>query len=304
MLMKNQVLINEKNQEELFDPKQQGILYEMYEDHLDTFFNRYVPWHWHTLLEFVYVTAGSVEYHLPEGMKVIQKGEALFVNSSVMHMVKPLNGQPGCVMQTVLFDHHFLSGSYNSIIEQKYFLPLIQCSDVPVYLIVPDSSDSIRMVNELISAFHEDQEQANGFEFQVQHHLANLWTLLLKETKPLIALSPHKNNASIERLKAMITYIKENYQEKIGLQDIAAAANISKRECCRCFQKNLFLTPTDYLNRYRINMAAQLLTQTPKSVLTISEECGFSSGSYFSKTFQKNMNCSPKEFQKQNFISK
>jgi len=43
-------------------------------------------------------------------------------------------------------------------------------------------------------------------------------------------------------------------------------------------------------------MAADLLSGTAKSIIEISEECGFSSPSYFGKVFKESMGCTPKEY--------
>ncbi|WP_394916419.1 helix-turn-helix domain-containing protein [uncultured Robinsoniella sp.] len=75
-------------------------------------------------------------------------------------------------------------------------------------------------------------------------------------------------------------------------------ANISTRECSRCFQRCIKLSPMNYLNEHRIRMAAQMLLQTNKSIMTISECCGFSSSSYFGKIFQDYMGCTPKNYRK------
>jgi AraC-like DNA-binding protein len=43
-------------------------------------------------------------------------------------------------------------------------------------------------------------------------------------------------------------------------------------------------------------MAADLLADSAKSIIEISEECGFSSPSYFGKVFREAMGCTPKEY--------
>ena len=93
----------------------------------------------------------------------------------------------------------------------------------------------------------------------------------------------------MERLKTMMQFIHACYGEKITLEQIAASAGISPRECSRCFQRCIKISPMNYLNDYRVRMAARLLSQTGRTILSISEQCGFSSSSYFGKLFQKTM---------------
>nr|MCR5685343.1 helix-turn-helix domain-containing protein [Lachnospiraceae bacterium] len=56
--------------------------------------------------------------------------------------------------------------------------------------------------------------------------------------------------------------------------------------------------PMDYLNQYRVRMAADALRMTAKPIAIIGEECGFASDSYFGKTFRQYMYCSLREYRK------
>ena len=60
----------------------------------------------------------------------------------------------------------------------------------------------------------------------------------------------------------------------------------------------LHTTPVEFLNRYRVHLAAELLLDTAKSITEISRECGFGSNSYFSKVFQRTMHCMPKDYRR------
>lgn len=292
----------DEHRRELLEQRQPSVPYHVHEDNLDLFFNHEIPWHWHTLLEFSYILEGEIEYHWSEGICTVRAGQALFINSNTMHKLQPANGQSGCRLRTILFDQHFLSGAYNSTLEQKYFLPVLQCADIQVYPILPDHEQGALMVAALLRAMSSDGEARPGGEFQVQRYMADLWMLLFEQTRVLREHSLPKNGVSVERLKEMITYIRSHFAEEIALSDIAAAAGIGERECLRCFRKTLSISPVAYLNQYRVHMAAQALVQTTKTVLAVSEECGFSSNSYFTKVFRKIMHCTPKEFQQRGGI--
>lgn len=49
----------------------------------------------------------------------------------------------------------------------------------------------------------------------------------------------------------------------------------------------------DYLNTYRLKMAANLLRGTDRTVTEIALSCGFNHLSYFSKTFLQTYGCTP-----------
>ena len=68
----------------------------------------------------------------------------------------------------------------------------------------------------------------------------------------------------------------------------------------RFFKKHMGLTSIQYINNYRLEKAAYLLTSTNNSIMDISLEVGFDNLSYFNKLFKKKYNITPKEFRFKN----
>jgi two-component system response regulator YesN len=67
---------------------------------------------------------------------------------------------------------------------------------------------------------------------------------------------------------------------------------------CRYFHKVTGQTITEYLKRYRIDKAKQLLAQNEKSITWIAYEVGFESHSYFDRIFRKVTKLTPQEFRR------
>ncbi|MCR5107689.1 MAG: helix-turn-helix transcriptional regulator, partial [Lachnospiraceae bacterium] len=61
------------------------------------------------------------------------------------------------------------------------------------------------------------------------------------------------------------------------------------------------MSPIEYLNRYRIRVAAGRLAESDDPISIIAEECGFLSDSYFSKMFKNMMKVSPREYRNNAF---
>jgi AraC-like DNA-binding protein len=58
------------------------------------------------------------------------------------------------------------------------------------------------------------------------------------------------------------------------------------------------MSPIDFLNSYRLRKAAEMLHEGLLSLTEISDKTGFSSYSYFSKSFKKHFGVTPKEYVK------
>lgn len=265
---------------------------------LDSFIGRGL--HWHPSLEIDYVTEGLIEYQLAAGETILlEKGDALFINSNVMHSAKSAKKDKHGSIYAFLFGGEFISGIFGGLLDQKYILPLHQSPDVPFYVIRSHNPRHIHILDLLLRLPRLSEEEKFGYEFNIRHILCKIWLLLLKETEetPNRRMTARRNEDS-ERLKKMIQYIQEHYMEKISLKQISAAAGLSERECNRCFQRYVNMTPILYLNHFRVRMAAQMLLHTDKSIFSISELCGFSSNSYFGRVFKEMTGKTPHAFRK------
>ncbi len=256
-----------------------------------------IPWHWHTAFEVDYITDGAMEYRTTDKTVLLQKGELLFLNTGVLHSCKVVGNEP-LKEHTHLFDMHFLSGMYNSVFEEKYFLPISRNSAIQIWHVRPDSFEHIKMIEAVLKAAELSRTEPEGYEFDLRASLCDFWRLLFKDTEAVRGTATQINAADTERIKLMMEYIQENCSERLTLESIAASANISERECSRCFRRSLNMSAIEYLTQCRVRKAADLLLDTSAGIIDISEECGFSSPSYFGKVFREQMGCTPKEYRK------
>jgi AraC-like DNA-binding protein len=257
-----------------------------------------IPWHWHNVFEINYVIKGELSWQTPDHSYLVSKGEIDFLNTGVLHTCSAIGDTP-CEYYTILFDMHFLSGMYNSIYEEKYILPVMRNSALQLWQVKPDSLQHLKMIETVLRTVEISREEPFAFEFDLRNLLSDFWKMLLLDTEEIRAQASdviRTSSTDTERLKLMTRYIKEHCGEKLTLEDIAAAADISTRECTRCFARCINTSPIVYLTQTRLSMAADLLSGSAKSIIEISEECGFSSPSYFGKVFREAMGCTPKEY--------
>lgn len=95
-----------------------------------------------------------------------------------------------------------------------------------------------------------------------------------------------------------ITYIEQHYHSDIKLEQLADYCHISKNYLSSLFHKEVKLSLSDYLKRFRIDKACNLLSNKNLSILEISERCGFQSSDYFSKVFREIKNETPTQYRK------
>lgn len=94
-------------------------------------------------------------------------------------------------------------------------------------------------------------------------------------------------------MKQMLNWIHLHYSERILLEDIAQAGQLSRSECCRYFKQVLKKSPMNYVTDYRIQRSLILLQQPESTVTNVAYQVGFNSTSYFIDKFRKLMNMTP-----------
>lgn len=283
------------NNHETVPVASEGFPYVCIRTELDRYAEKSISWHWHDALEVAYLEEGAARVMTPDQEMMLNKGNAVFINSSVLHSYQAVDNC-SCVLYAQLFGIHLLTGMYNSVFEEKYCSPVIRNSSLQAWKIHPESMTTVRMMESVLNGIELTTQENNGYEFEIRTELGRFWLGLLKETEQFRMQAPIRNSADVERMKKMMDYVAAHYAEKVKLEEIAAAAGVSTRECTRCFRRCINSTPTDYLTQTRVRMAAELLGQTDRSILEISENCGFSSASYFSKVFREAYGCTPNAY--------
>ena len=93
-----------------------------------------------------------------------------------------------------------------------------------------------------------------------------------------------------------LTYIIGHYTEQITVRSLANISNMSESNFYAAFKKHIGNSPIAYLNRYRLSVAAEKLTQTDNTVSEISYSVGINDPLYFSKLFKKTYGMTSKEY--------
>lgn len=257
-----------------------------------------VPWHWHEEVEFNYVEKGSVELSTTDQTYCFREGEGFFINTNVLCAMRGKTDELPGILESHLFHPVFLSGHFRSIYETKYMEPLLQNRNVDVIAFRNREERQRKILRKLREA--ADIQKNENMEFRIRNLFSEIWLMLLEEAEYQEQEKTPAKLVNQERVQNMISYIQQNYQERIRLEDIAAAAAVSRRECIRCFQSSIQKTPFEYLLEYRLEMAERLLQNTELPIGEIALQTGFTDSAYFGKMFKKYRGMSPGQYRRQN----
>jgi signal transduction histidine kinase/AraC-like DNA-binding protein/DNA-binding response OmpR family regulator len=104
-------------------------------------------------------------------------------------------------------------------------------------------------------------------------------------------------------VKRAAAYVHQNYTRPIARWELAQEVGASEDYLSRVFNRELGLSPWEYLNRYRIYQAKDLLRRTNDSINSIAQQVGFHDQKYFSRVFRNLTGSGPKEFRERSEAS-
>ena len=95
------------------------------------------------------------------------------------------------------------------------------------------------------------------------------------------------------------TWLAEHAIESVSLAKLAHIAHMSVRSFSRAFKEATGLTPVQYHQRLRLEVAAMLLQNSDLSIEAIATQCGFDDARHFRRLWQRHFEVSPSVTRKQ-----
>ena len=255
-------------------------------------------WHWHPEIEITYVQKGTMCYKVNHMVYHLKEGDIVFNNSGALRS-GTMENQKDCAYIPVTFDSRLIYGFFQSTVNSKYVDPVIQDSMLPAICIDQSEPWHKPFREYLLRIIDLDEKKPDFYELDITICLQSMWRLLLEH----ITYEPQasrENSLEYDRIKKILSYIEENYQNKITLNDIAGHIHLCESECTRLFKRHMNTTLFAFLQEYRIERSLEFL-QDDQPVSAVADKAGFSDPNYYSKVFAKIKGCSPREYRKHRF---
>ena len=249
-----------------------------------------VSLHWHSQMEVILVRSGSGTITVSNREISICQGSLLPIMPGEMHAIARTSCNP-LVYEDFLFSLEFLDASdpddwcrthvLQRLVNHELFLPRPILQTSPMH---QELAYFLHKANEACTA------REGGYSMQIKAYL--LLFLQCLYAHRIKAAAPSESGHE-DIVRNTISFVKANYRHSISIDEAAAAAGFSRNHFMRVFHQETGETFITYLNRYRLEVAANLLRSTNSSVNDIAVESGFDNFSYFIRLFKKQYHTSP-----------
>ncbi len=247
-----------------------------------------MPLHWHRELEIIRVKSGRLTLFLNNMEYILERGDTVFVGPGVLHRGEPED----CVYECLVFDLNMLC-RYSSGRIADLILPLIIGSAEIERLCPPEDTELASTVGGLFSAV---EGRKDFYQIEVFSLVAKTVYLLYKNGHVTLRAASKRSDRQRDTMAELLDYIEKNLTSKITLTELSRVSGINEKYLCRFFKEFSGYTPTDYVNRMRVERAVNEMTVGGKSITDAAFDSGFNELSYFSRIFKKYMGLTPREF--------
>ncbi len=103
-------------------------------------------------------------------------------------------------------------------------------------------------------------------------------------------------SVDVAAVRRAIAYIGDNPDRAISLQELAAAAGLSRFHFGRVFKHHLGMSPARYVEWTRIEQAKALIVNAEMSLAAVAQAVGFADQSHFSRRFRFHEGRTPATF--------
>lgn len=225
----------------------------------------YYPMHFHNNFEINYVSEGELQLTLDSRNFTVTAGEAVIIFPKQLHMYIRDKHSKTCVIE--------FSSDMISSFAKKY------------EGLLPENN-----ILHGVSVFKDKFLTENLFT--QKGILYEIFGMLEENT----AFKKEVYSKDLQFLHKILLFVDENYMHDCSLEAASKALKYSYSYVSKKFTQYMKMSYTEYLNRYRVDRAATLLTSNSELPISrVSSECGFDSLCSFNRNFKKYAGKTPSE---------
>lgn len=254
----------------------------------------FVPQHWHDELEWVYVDTGILDLTIRGQAYVLHPGDFCFVNSGELHEIRS-SGES--YHHAIVFHPNLLDFAVYDICQHDFIGPVTNGKMLFPYA---KTAFSVALKKEILSHMQSivnlTQKPSKCAALDIKIHIFVVLELLFRSEAMIENPATTRTETSLNHLKRVIGYIEKNYASAISLDELAKIAYMSSSYFCHYFRKEIGRPPIAFINEFRIEKAAKMLSETDLQISQIALSVGFDNYSYFIRKFREYKNVTPKEY--------
>lgn len=254
---------------------------------------RMVPVHWHEEMELISVKKGSGQVILDLQPYPVEAGDLVVVFPGKLHGIRQ---KPGCAMEyeNIIFRLDMLIPALPDRCSTEYLLPLL-AGQGPGSYVCSCGQPEFPAVQELIGRLDQlSGSRPAGYELAVKGLFFALLFLILHGRQSDGGKGAEGRFQG--KMKLVLKEVENRYDEPLTVKEMADMCGYSASHFMKFFRQQMGTSFVEYLNDYRLLMAARMLISTEETVTEIARLSGFDQPSYFNRLFRRKYGMTPSQY--------
>ena len=177
-------------------------------------------------------------------------------------------------------------------------LKALRAQGCTAYVIILTAYDNFSYVQSALRLGAVDYLLKPFHDGDLENAITRVQQRMKPEAAEIAPLGIVRKGDKSKYVQEAMDYISAHYNDPdISVGTVAQSLNISEGYLSHTFKKETDYTLLNYLTRYRIHKAMELLKDCRVKVYEVAEQVGYRDIAYFSATFKKYAGISPSEYQ-------
>lgn len=256
-----------------------------------------ILFHWHPELEISYVHEGTARYHIDYDFFNSQSGDIILIRPNGMHSIHPIENKEH-ITDSIKFHLDLIGYSIVDQVSLRYLQPLQTSSFKFIQCIKPSMTGYNDIKNCLFDIFNISKEENRHFVLLLKAKLNELLYLLYYHQ---YVIKKHTDDTyrKNERIRDLIDYINNNYQQNLTIEFLADYMGYSKTHFMTVFKQHTGTSCTEFIIQVRLNKASEHLINSTTAIIDIANSVGFNNLSNFNRQFKRYYHTTPRQYRKQ-----
>ena len=193
-------------------------------------------------------------------------------------------------------EYHYIHFDIEPKISQDNFLQMLKKNSSVFHISNPD------IFFELFYKIQKEvQNQNSGYATMINSYIKQMCVLLVRNNQLTTSKVNYKklvNNTQADIVNSCISFISKNIDGDLSITALSKQLNVSENYLYKCFVSVLNITPSKYIQKYRILRAKSMILSNKLTIEQISQQLGYSSLIHFSRAFKNEEKIAPTKYQK------
>lgn len=250
--------------------------------------------HYHQEIELVHVLKGTETMRIGSQLSTFSQGDIYIIPSNTVH--SRLAFSPDAAIRSVVFAPAAVALAPEHFFQKEFVTPLSEGRLKMPNLLKP-GHPAYETVLAQMNLMGEYRIYKENFKLGRFSCLMNICTALMPHCQVISGEKPIPDPGN-EAVKLCMRYIHNHYFQKLTLELLGEKCHLHPNYLCAVFKAYTGQTVFEYLNRYRIEIAGELLRKEALPVSKVAELTGFHSESLFYQKFKEVTGMTPKAYAK------